>query len=301
MAYSLNLPYWVCLPLTQAVRGRTAAVPICQLDQERYFHEQHSGTAKLDRFLEGIDFTGRNVLDVGSGLGGRAIAWLERGASSVLNIDINAQELAKGREIVDASYPKQASNIGFAHPESLNQGPYGDLAILCDSFEHLTDPGAVLSQIFRWLRPGGVVWVGSIGWYHYLGSHCVGWHIPIPWCHLLFSESAIIKTIQTIVRQPGYVPNVWERLDGVGRWDGVTTLRDRPGEPLNMLSLRAVRNIMRSSPFVLERFRVHGFAGTSSVFSKCAAPLARIPILRELFHSYYTAVLIKVEEEPNVS
>jgi hypothetical protein len=136
------------------------------------------------------------------------------------------------------------------------------------------------------------LWIGSIGWYHYLASHCA-FHIPIPWSQVLFSERAIIRTIQAVVREPGYVPNVWERLEGIERWDKVTTLKERPGEPLNMLSLRRVKAVLKASPFELSEFTVHGFGGRSHPAARAVSWLAKVPVARELFHTYYTAVLTK--------
>ena len=172
----------------------------------------------------------------------------------------------------------------------------GDVAILFDSFEHLTDPSSVLKQIDGWLAPGGRVWISSMGWYNYMASHCTG-HIPIPWCQVLFSESAIIKTIRTLIRSPGYVPNVWERMEGLDRWDNVKTLRDRPGEPLNMLSLRQIRRILKHSPFEVSRLKVVGFGGKSNRYSILASPLAQVPVLEEFFHSSYVAVLAKRRDQ----
>jgi hypothetical protein len=126
-----------------------------------------------------------------------------------------------------------------------------------------------------------------------MASHCTGAHIPIPWCQVLFSETAIIKTIRRLLRSPGYLPNAWERREGLGRWDNVTTLKDRPGEPLNMLSLRQIRRVLRDSSFELLQFRVFGFSGRANKLARLVSPLSSVPLLRELLHSYYTALLLK--------
>ena len=122
---------------------------------------------------------------------------------------------------------------------------------------------------------------------------------PIVWSTSLFRgarcsfPSAIIRTIRSILRQPDYVPNVWERLEGLDRWNEVERLHDRPGEPLNLLSLRQVRNILHASRFELSAFQTHGFSGQVNPVARALAGLSHIPLLRELFHSYYTAVLVK--------
>lgn len=258
-----------------------------------YVAYQYESTERLRRrFFSNLDFMNCAVADVGSGLGGRAPFFIEAGARRVDCIDINRAELAAGSQIVAERFPAAAGRIRFAHPDDYQPCDGIDVAMVIDAFEHLVDPAAVLAQIYRWLRPGGLLWIGSFGWYHYLASHCLE-HIPIPWCHVLFSERAILDTIRAIIHARGYQPNLWERLEGLDRWDGVTTLRDRPGEPLNMLSLRGVRKALQSSPFELQSFQVFGLRGGRGAVGRMAGVAARVPLLNELLHSYYAAVLVK--------
>ena len=295
MAFTLNLPYSVCYPVTQFARRRLRTRPGgAQEEQAVYFEQQYHDTHQRYRLhMRDLDLAGKTVLDVGSGLGGRALGWLDLGATHVTNIDINRQELEAGRAIVLDRYPERASRVVNRHPDDMTGEKDADVAILFDAFEHLVEPDALLRRVYGWLRPGGILWVGSIGWYNYLASHCTSAHIPIPWCQVLFSETAMIKTIRTLLRSPGYTATVWERMEGLGRWDSVTTLRDRPGEPLNMLSLRQIRRVMKASPFELRQFRVYGFSGKAHSLAPLLSPLAKLPVLQELFHSYYTALLLK--------
>jgi SAM-dependent methyltransferase len=292
---SLNLPYPICYPVTRLVR-RLSAQRLSEesQDQAAYFEWQHRDT--IGRFTDqpiGLSLSGKVILDIGSGLGGRALGWLDLGAARVINVDINRQELEAGRAILTEKEPARAERVDFRHPAEITEAGLGDVSILFDCFEHVIDPASVLRQLHGWLRPGGLVWIGSIGWYHHQGSHCTNYHIPIPWCQVLFSEKAIIKTIRSLLHSPGYVPNVWERIEGLDRWDHVTTLRDRPGEPLNMLSLRKIRRVLRDSPFEVIQFQVQGFSGKSNPLARLASPLAKVPIVREFVHSYYTALLAK--------
>ncbi len=294
MAFTLNLPYTVCYPVTQFARRLRSQPGTAQDDQASYFEQQYRDTnLRYQTHMHDLDVSGKIVLDVGSGLGGRALGWLDLGARHVTNIDINRQELAVGEAILHERYADRSSQVVYRHPDDMTGVSNGDVAILFDSFEHLVDPGALLQQVHGWLRPGGVLWVGSIGWYNYFASHCTSAHIPIPWCQVLFSETAIIKTIRTLLRSPGYTATVWERMEGLGRWDSVTTLRDRPGEPLNMLSLRKIRRVMKASPFEVRQFRVYGFSGKGNRLAPLLSPLAKVPVLQELMHSYYSALLMK--------
>jgi SAM-dependent methyltransferase len=301
MALSLNLPYVVCYPLTRLARRlqRNRAQEI-NYDKAAYFEYQHGSTERLrQRYLQRIDFKDQVVLDLGSGLGGRAPYFLKLGAKAVLCIDINREELQSGRDILARKFPELVSRTQFLHPSEVKECDFADLAILFDSFEHLVDPAHVLRDCHRWLRPGGKAWIGSLGWYHHDASHCRS-HIPIPWCQLIFSERAIIRTIRTLIRDPSYVPNVWERAEGLTRWDGVESLKDRPGEPLNMLSLRGVRRVLEASPFSWE-FEVHGFSGEANPLAKWASLLSKVPWINEVFHSSYTALLTKPEPTRQIS
>ena len=294
MPFSLNLPYTVCYPLTRFIRQLRPKESAESQDQSAYFEWQYQDTnSRYTQHMNELPLRGKTILDVGSGLGGRALGWLDLGAARVINIDINCKELLAGRAILEEKHPKLAEKIEFIHPDEIGDTEIGDVAILFDCFEHLIDPDSVLKEIHGWLRPGSLVWIGSMGWYNYMASHCTSSHIPIPWCQVLFSERALIKTIRKLVHNPGYVPNFWERMEGLGRWDNVATLRDRPGEPLNMLSLRKIRRVLRDSPFEVIRFQVRGFGGRSHRLARLASPLANVPILQEIFHSYYTALLAK--------
>lgn len=299
MPLSLNLPYSVCWPLTRMVRrATTPGTTFTPANgSAAYIGYQYYSTDRLrQRFMDGIEFVGRTVIDVGSGLGGRAPYFVEQGARMVHCIDVNRRELATGAALVAERFPVAAGAIEFIHPDEIVEREFADLAILVDSFEHLVDPRSVLMQVNGWLRPGGLVWIGSIGWYNYMASHCLA-HIPIPWCQIVFSEQAILRTIRSLLRSPGYEPNVWEREEGLDRWDGVRTLKDRPGEPLNMLSLRGIKRVLAASPFEVRSFRVYGFSGTAVPGAWLVNGLTRIPPLNEVFHSYYSVVLAKPSSE----
>ncbi|MGD9524781.1 MAG: class I SAM-dependent methyltransferase [Gemmatimonadales bacterium] len=291
MPLTLGLPGWILRRVTLAHHRRLGpkALP-AQSDPADYFNHQYTSTPEYARrFMPGIDLVGARVLDVGCGLGGRMPYWIDAGAATADGVDINHEELRLGREILDREHPAYSSRIAFLDPGQLSQRPTADVAILVDSFEHLVNPRAVLSQCAAALRPGGLLWIGSIGWYNYLASHCLG-HIPIPWCQVLFSEADIISTIQALLRHPDYQPNYWERSEGIDRWDGITTLRNRPGEPLNQLSLRAIRRELQHPGFRLVRFKLHPLGARSGI-GGLVAPLLWVPGLDELLHGYYTATL----------
>src|SRR6202043_3963397 len=104
----------------------------------------------IRRFADSIEIENKIILDVGAGLGGRAPWFIERGAKAVYCMDINRQELEVGRQIMNRLFPPSlASRVLFTHPKDLKQESFGDVAFLIDSFEHLTDPLAVLHDVHR--------------------------------------------------------------------------------------------------------------------------------------------------------
>ena len=189
MAFTLNLPYAICYPVTRLARRRLRTQPgAAHEDQAAYFEQQYRDTnQRYHTHMRDLDLRGKIVLDVGSGLGGRALGWLDLGAPHVTTVAITRQELAALEAILHERYPRRASQIRYRHPDDMVEAKNADVAILFDAFEHLVEPDVVLRQVHEWLRPGGMLWVGSIGWYNYVASHCTSGHIPIPWCQVWFS------------------------------------------------------------------------------------------------------------------
>jgi SAM-dependent methyltransferase len=296
VSFSLNLPYAVCKPVTRfarSLRPVSADAMSRATDLRAYFCWQYETTKKFrDRFWRDIDFSGKTVLDFGSGLGGRAPYLVELGAEQVICLDINTSELRLGRQYTAELFPNAADSIRFVHPNDLESGEVADVALLVDCFEHFATPLVPLAQVLRMLRPGGLAWIGSIGWMHHAASHC-NCYIPIPWCQAVFSERAIIRTIQDLQHAPDFVPTQWDETEGVDRWDKVTTLKDRPGEPLNMLGLWQIRPLLAVSGLEVVEFRTWPISSRHSRLARLLRPLAQVPIAREFFHSYYTAILRK--------
>ncbi len=198
MPFSLNLPFVACDPLTRLARRLRRPARREEReddDQAAYFEHQYLDTvARYNLHMTGLELSGKTVLDVGSGLGGRALGWLELGAGRVINVDINRQDLAAGRAILDERYAvRKADRLS---PPRRND-------------RCRTRRRSDLVRLLRAPRRSG----------------------------LRLTPGARLVT----ARQ---------------------SLLDRPGEPLNMLSPRLIRRIIKESPF-------------------------------ELLHSYYTALLIK--------
>jgi SAM-dependent methyltransferase len=132
------------------------------------------------------DMAGATVMDFGCGDGLEAIELAQRGARRVYGVDANlgCVEIARWH----------ADHVGVSHLVEFSLEPPAvqvDMAVSLDSFEHFSDPAAILRALSDMLRPGGVL-VASFGppWYHPLGGHFFS---VFPWAHLIFSEAALIR------------------------------------------------------------------------------------------------------------
>jgi 2-polyprenyl-3-methyl-5-hydroxy-6-metoxy-1,4-benzoquinol methylase len=100
------------------------------------------------RYYRLLPPTGR-ILDVGCGVGG--FGALNPGGREVHGIDIDAGAVAKAQE----------HELARQHDLASSTLPYEDAffdgVLAKDILEHLTDPAAIVREIERVLRPGGVV------------------------------------------------------------------------------------------------------------------------------------------------
>jgi SAM-dependent methyltransferase len=128
---------------------------------------------------------GKVVLDFGCGSGECAVDLAERGAARVIGLDIRSSALDQARRLAAERGCADRCEFTTATSEAV------DAVVSIDAFEHFANPAAMLSEMYRLLKPGGEVAV-SFGptWYHPLGGHLFS---VFPWAHLVFSESALIR------------------------------------------------------------------------------------------------------------
>lgn len=116
------------------------------------------GPEETARILEGVDLGGRDVLDIGCGIGGIDVLLVrEHGAGSVTGIDVEAPLIRRARE--------RAARAGVADRVSFRLVEPGPLPFAADSFDivfskdsmiHIPDKAVLFAEVLRVLRPGGV-------------------------------------------------------------------------------------------------------------------------------------------------
>lgn len=230
---------------------------------------------------------GSRILDIGCGLGGRTCYLATKGARSVVGIDVNAGEIAKAREFVgglnDPVVQGKVSFVAVRENEPLDMEPF-DIVVMADSMEHVQDPVAMIDLAYSVIRPNGLCYFGTIGWYYYNAAHLMG-VLPVPFATVFFRDATILNAVRGIVTMPEYQPSMWDSTPPIARWENVNDLRDRPGEHLNKLTIYGLRQAMKKSRFGCGRLQVAGFSWKGCRWMRLMNVLAKLPVIQEAYHS----------------
>jgi len=116
------------------------------------------GPQEVARILKGADISGKDVLDVGCGVGGVDVLLArEHGARSVLGIDIEQPVL--DRCVARAKREGLEDRLSY---QKVDPGPFPfaagsfDVVFSKDAMIHIPDKAALFSDVYRVLRPGGL-------------------------------------------------------------------------------------------------------------------------------------------------
>ncbi len=122
------------------------------------------GPEEVARVLEGLDLSGKTVLDIGCGAGGITAALArDYGAARVVGIDVEAPVCESARRQAEKSGVADRVEIRLVEP-----GPFPfpdasfDVVFSKDSIIHIPDKAFLAGEAFRVLRPGG--WFVASDW-----------------------------------------------------------------------------------------------------------------------------------------
>lgn len=125
------------------------------------------GEGNVDRIVEGIDLTGKDVLEIGSGLGGGTMVLAGKYGARVLGLEIEAPLVERATQY--AREAGLADRIEFRH---VQPGAFpvadGSMDVFYNSgvLVHFEDKRAALADAYRILKPGGMVlgydWLNGI-------------------------------------------------------------------------------------------------------------------------------------------
>ena len=122
------------------------------------------GPDEVARLVEGSDFVGRSILDIGCGAGGIDVALVaNHGAGYVCGIDIEDTVLAHARKVIGSAGLSDRIGCLKVVPGPLPFPPDTfDIVFSKDSIIHIVDKHALMSEVFRVLKPGG--WFVASDW-----------------------------------------------------------------------------------------------------------------------------------------
>ncbi len=128
------------------------------------------GAAEVFDIVAGLPIKGREVLDLGCGIGGASVVLAgELAAARVLGIDVEPASLEQAARLVEETGLADSVSLRLVEPGPLPLPDAAfDVVFTKDVFCHVPDKPALLAEAYRVLRPGGVFacgdWVkGDIG------------------------------------------------------------------------------------------------------------------------------------------
>ena len=112
--------------------------------------------------VSGLDLTGKQVLDIGCGIGGFDTLLADEFGAKVIGIDIEPGLISRAKERVRAKGMEQQVECRLVRPGTLDFADNTfDVVFGKDSWIHIADKHAFFAEVFRVLKPGGVLAAGD--------------------------------------------------------------------------------------------------------------------------------------------
>ena len=248
----------------------TLDLPDEYLDGEFRSDYQHADQL-FERLGERLDITGKDVIEVGSGLGAVSVRAAEAGASRVVGVEIVPKwvDFANGK--VARDYSELRGRLSFA----LTQGGVEeagtrvfDVVISHDAFEHYSDPASMLRRFSSLLSEDGLlVLTFAPLWKSPYGAHII-YMTKLPWAHLIFPERIVMAEKRRLLPKE----NSYRYEDAIGG--------------LNRMTLARFRALMEDSDFRCVYLATNV---SEKKVMRLFRAISRVPFLEEYFtHSVYS-------------
>jgi len=255
---------------------------ICKYEKDRSL-----GVLKfVDTALRyGVDITEKIVVDFGCATGAVSHEYYRLGAKKVIGLDIDKAAITRARNINKNSEIDFILNNTASIPLEDNSV---DVVMSDSVFEHITHPKEVIDELYRILKPGGKIFIGTWGWYHPFAPHLFT-VMPVPWCHVFFSEKTILRTCRKVFYSEWYQPVMYD-IDENGQKVKNKFPNDYiPYSYVNKLLIKDFENIFKNSLF---DYKVYPSA-FSHKFAKWTKPFIFVPLIKEFVTSYIHFILEK--------
>jgi phosphoethanolamine N-methyltransferase len=121
------------------------------------------GPAAVDEIVEGLDLTGKLVVDIGSGLGGVDIHLARKHDARVIGLEIERPVVELARERVERAGLSERIDLRHCEPGPLAlEDSSVDVVFSKDSLIHEKDKVGAFAEYFRVIEPGG--WFAMSDW-----------------------------------------------------------------------------------------------------------------------------------------
>ncbi|HXG65466.1 MAG TPA: class I SAM-dependent methyltransferase [Blastocatellia bacterium] len=248
--------------------------------------------------LSARDLEGKDVLDLGSGHGGRTAYYLLHGnPRSILGIEISYERVSVAqtsvRRLCDDGRISFLVGVGEAIPA---RDASFDAIISYDVFEHVQDLPRVLRECYRVLRPGGRLYTVFPPYYGPRAHH-LDFVTTLPFLHYVFPPRVLVDAANQILKeQPGIRD---EPLPAPAR-----SYQGREVLPrLNGTTEKEFRRIVAGLPFEVEQMKLLPFAwGPGGPFKRVVRASCRAllrlpwPWTRDMFIGTICCILKKGEK-----
>lgn len=217
-------------------------------DDEHAYAEWEFASAQSDwaKFYSGrIDLSEKRVIDLGCGLGGRTVFYATLGPDEIVGVDILGKNIIKSKKFATEKDLAHLTKFEVADAGKLAyEDASFDIAFSENSFEHYPDPGGVLTETGRILKPGGLFIINFSQWGAPNGHHLENW-ASLSWAHLVLGTDELLK----LTEEAGMVavsnsPDERSRAEKKNKleWD---LLHHR--ECLNRLSIKRFESMLASA------------------------------------------------------
>ncbi|HDS30219.1 MAG TPA: class I SAM-dependent methyltransferase [Firmicutes bacterium] len=228
-------------------------------------------------FADKVPISGKLVLDLGCGPGGKTCGYVALNPERIIGVDISYDAIAQAEKARDILvHPENRHKLEFACVDAEDlpfPDEYFDVVTCSDSFEHFPNPQKVLSEARRVLKVNGLMAIDFAQWKSYNGHH-LGDIITTPWSHVFWSKEAVIEAVGKLVEMEK------SHLKDEKSLNLLEDFKVRRIEhfinALNGLSIASFEGFLKSD----KRLKVHWSRKTSAY--PVLFPLIFIPGLREL-------------------
>jgi len=237
------------------------------------------------------DVAGKDVVDFGCGEGALCLLVANFGVKSITGIEVaeDRYEAAAARSS-DRSLPVHPRFLLASGTEAIDLPSSSVDVLLCfDVLEHVMKYRSVVREWHRVLRTEGRVFIWWVPWWHPYGPHIESL-VPIPWCHVLFSEKTLLDTCARIYDLPEFKPRIWD-IDSEGQKKPNKWLTMQALPEVNKLTMRQFERLCRDVGFLVRSKQQRGFG--SSIPARMTHMFLRVPALGEYFTSSVVYVLGK--------